>query len=182
MSVPAGGGTHARALGAIAVCALAAWGCGYHALGGRGVFGADVRSIELVAFENETREPGLEQLIAEALNEEFARHRWLDPELEGQSAKPDLVMRGVLRSATVRSSSYSSSALALEESIEVVLDVTVRRAQSSEVVWQHPGFRVREVFLSSADPQVYASNKEQALRRVSSEIAERVHDELFQRF
>ena len=29
---------------------------------------------------------------------------------------------------------------------------------------------------------VYASNKEQALRRVASAIAERVHDELFQRF
>jgi hypothetical protein len=184
MIVPPGGSVHARvprAIGALAL-ALALCGCGYHALGGRGFFGKDVRSIELVAFENQTREPGLEQLIAEAMNEEFARRGWLDPELEGQSRKPDLVMRGVLHTATVRSSSYSAGALALEESIEVTFDVSVRRAESSELVWQHPGFRVREVFLSSADPQVYASNKEQALRRVSSEIAGRVHDELFQRF
>ena len=134
-----------------------------------------------MAFENETREPGLEQLIGEALNEEFARRGWLDPKLQGQGAS-DLVMRGVLHSASVHSSSYSSRALALEEAIEVSLDVSVRRAQSSEIVWQHPGLKMREVFLSSADPQVYASNKEQALRRISSEIAERVHDELFQRF
>jgi hypothetical protein len=182
MSVSHAGGIHARVLGAIAAFELALSGCGYHVLGGRGVFGPDVHSIELVAFENETREPGLEQLITEAMNEEFARRGWLDPELQGQSPNPDLIMRGVLHSATVRSSSYSSGALALEESIEVILDVNVRRSQSSEIVWQHPGFRVREVFLSSADPQVYASNKEQALRRVSSEIAQRVHDELFQRF
>jgi hypothetical protein len=175
-------GTHARVLAALAAAALALCGCGYHALGGRGVFGPDVHSIELFAFENETREPGLEQLITQALNEEFARRGWLDPKLEGQIAQPDLVMRGVLRSATVHSSSYSAGALALEEAVEVVFDVSVHRAQSSELVWQHPNFRVREVFLSSADPQVYASNKEQALRRVSSEIAERVHDELFQRF
>ena len=166
---------------ALALSLLAA-ACGYRPLDGRDVFGPNVHSIELVAFENETREPGLEQLITEALNEEFARRGWLEPKLEGQDTSPDLVMRGILHSVTIRSSSYSSSALALEEAVEVVFDVNVRRAESAEVVWQHPRFRVREVFLASADPQVYASNKEQALRRVSSEIAERVHDELFQRF
>ena len=91
-------------------------------------------------------------------------------------------MRGVLRSALVRSSSYSAGGFALEESLDVTFDVIVRRAASEEILYQHPDFRVHEVFLSSADPQVYASNKEQALRRVSSEIATRVHDELFQRF
>ncbi|MFI5316390.1 MAG: LPS assembly lipoprotein LptE [Myxococcota bacterium] len=181
MSGPAAWGIEARVLRALAGCALALSACGYHPLGGRGFFGENVRSIELVAFQNDTREPGLEQLIAEALNEEFARRGWLDPKLEGQGA-PDLVMRGVLHTVMVHSSSYSSRALALEESIEVTLDVSVRRTESNEVVWQHPDMHEREVFLSSADPQVYASNKEQALRRLSSAIAERVHDELFQRF
>jgi hypothetical protein len=173
-------GSHARLVAALAVFALA--GCGYHPINGRGAFGPDTHSIELFAFENQTREPGLEQLIANAMNEEFARRGWLEPQLEGQTSNPDLILRGVLHTVTVHSSSYSSSALALEESVEVIFDVNVKRAQTSEVVFQHQHFRVREVFLSSADPQVYASNKEQALRRVSSEIAERVHDELFQRF
>jgi hypothetical protein len=182
MQVFADGVSRVRVLAALAAAALAHTGCGYHFVGGRDVFGPDVHSIELFAFENETREPGLEQLIAQALNEEFARRGWLEPKLEGQISSPDLVMRGVIHTVTVHSSSYSSSALALEEAVDVVLDVNVRRAQSTEVVWQHPHFRVHEVFRASADPQVYASNKEQALRRVSSEIAQRVHDELFQRF
>ena len=178
MTGRATGGSHGRIALGLALLALAA--CGYRPLNGRDAFGPDVRSIELNAFENETREPGLEQLIAEALNEEFARRGWLEPKVEGQTS--DLVLRGVLHSVIVRASSYSSSALALEETVEVMFDVSVRRVTSSELVWQHPRFQVREVFLASADPQVYASNKEQALRRVSSEIAERVHDELFQRF
>lgn len=157
-------------------------GCGYRPLDGRHAFGPDVHAIELVAFENATREPGLEQILADALQEEFARRGWLRPRLEGQSGAPDLVMRGVLRSADVRSNSFSSGALALEERIEVICDVSVRRGADGMLVFQHPDFRMSEVFLSSADPQVYASNKEQALRRVSSAIAERVHDELFQRF
>jgi hypothetical protein len=170
-----------RGLAALAAALLAA-ACGYHHLDGRDAFGPDVRSIELFAFENETREPGLEQLITDALSEEFSRRGWLTAELEGQSGHPDLTMRGVLHSATVRSSSYSANALALEEVVDVTFDVVVRRVGTNETLWQHPGFHVSEEFLSSADPQVYASNKEQALRRVSSRIAERVHDELFQRF
>ena len=47
-------------------------------------------------------------------------------------------------------------------------DVSVKRNASGELVYRHPSFSVTEVFLSSADPKVYASNKEQALRRVAS--------------
>jgi len=165
------------------VCFLLALGaCGYRPLDGRGVFGPDVHTIEVEAFENKSREPGLEQQVADALMEEFARRAWLEPVLQGQVSSPDLVMTGLLRTADVRSNSYSAGGLALEERVEVNFDVSVRQRASGDVVYRHPGFSVTEVFLSSADPQVYASNKEQALRRVSSVIAERVHDELFQRF
>ncbi len=167
---------------AIAGLALLLCACGYRALDGRGAFGPDVKTIELRAFENESREPGLEQLIGDALVEEFGRRAWLDPELAGSTPAPDLVLNGTLRSAIVRSTTYSSGALALEERIEVVFDVDVRRGPSGELVYQHPDFRMTEIFLSSADPQVYASNKEQALRRLSAAVAERVHDELFERF
>src|SRR5262245_2196624 len=141
--------------GGLLLVALGA--CGYKPLGGKGAFGPDVRSIELVAFENQTREPGLEQLVADAMAEEFERRGWLDAELQGELPNPDLVMRGVLRSAAVRSSSYSAGGFALEESVDVTFDVDVRRTSSGEILYQHPDFRVHEVFLSSADPQVYAS-------------------------
>jgi hypothetical protein len=167
--------------GAALAWVLALPACGYHALDGENILGPGVHSIELVSFENESREPGFENLVGEAMNEEFARRGWLKPQLEGQG-ESDLVMRGTIKSALVHSSSYSAGALALEEGIDVVFEVNVHRVSTGELVWQHPDFHVREVFLSSADPQVFVSNKEQALRRISAEIAERVHDELFQKF
>ncbi len=171
--------------GAIALCVaflLGAVGCGYRPLDGRSTFGPDVRTIEIDAFENQSREPGLEQQLADAMVEEFARRAWLDPVVQGQISSPDLIMFGRLISADVRSHSYSAGGLALEQRIEVTFDVSVRRREPDKVVYRHPGFRVTEVYLSSADSQVSASNKEQALRRVASSIAERVHDELFQKF
>jgi lipopolysaccharide assembly LptE-like protein len=163
---------------------LALSACGYHALNGENILGLGpgVHSIELKSFENETREPGLEQLIGEAINEEFARRGWLKPRLEGQDGKPDLVLTGILHSAAYHSASYSAGALAVEEGIEVGLDVSVHRGDTGELVYQHPDLRLRELFLSSADPNVFISNKEQALRRISAEIAERIHDELYQKF
>src|SRR5688572_10024339 len=82
-------------------CVVLMTACGYRALDGRGAFGADVKTIELNAFENESREPGLEQLIGDAMVEEFGRRAWLEPELQGSTPSPDLVLRGTVRSATV---------------------------------------------------------------------------------
>ena len=177
-----GGSRGTGAVVALAGLLLGLCACGYRPLDGRGAFGPDVKTIEVEAFENASTAPGLEQQVADAMVEEFARRAWLEPVLQGQVARPDLVLSGLLLTADVRSNSYSSGGLALEERVEVRFDVSVKRALSGEVVYRHPSFSVMEVFLSSADPMVYASNKEQALRRVASVIAERVHDELFQRF
>jgi hypothetical protein len=101
--------SHVRVVTALVVGALALSGCGYHFVGGKGVFGPDVHTIELLAFENESREPGLEQLIAQAMNEEFARRGWLEPRLEGQTPSGDLVMRTRPRTRRVRSRSRRPS-------------------------------------------------------------------------
>jgi hypothetical protein len=177
-----GGSRGTGAVVALAAVLLAPLACGYRALDGRGAFGPDVKTIEVEAFENSSTAPGLEQQVADAMVEEFARRAWLEPVLQGQVSNPDLILSGLLRTADVRSNSFSAGGLALEERVEVRFDVSVKRSVSGEVVYQHPSFSVTEVFLSSADPMVYASNKEQALRRVASVIAERVHDELFQKF
>ncbi|HTO52060.1 MAG TPA: LPS assembly lipoprotein LptE [Myxococcota bacterium] len=172
----------ARLWATFALALFASPACGYHALSGAESLGPNVHSIELKALENETREPGLETLVGEAMNEEFTRRGWLKSGVQGELSDPDLIMMGTLRTANYHSSSYSAGALALEESIDISLDLKVERAATKEVIWHDGNLHVREVFLSSADPGIFASNKEQALRRLSSEIAQRVHDELFQKF
>jgi hypothetical protein len=181
MSVPVRRGARARVLATLAAFApLVA--CGYHTMGGRGFFGSDVNTIELVAFDNQSREPSLPHLIAQAMSEDFSRRGWLDPKPQGEISNPDLIMRGIVRSALVHSSSFSKGALVLESTIDVTVDVTVKRAGTGQILLQHPGLREHEVFLDSSDPQVTQSNKEQAMRRMSAAIAERIQDELFQKF
>jgi len=163
----------------VAVATLA--GCGYRVIDGRGGLGVDLERIEIRVFENRTSEPGFEQMLASALTEEFARRDWLTP-IASAGSSGDLIMAGTVELVRVQPSSYSSVALPVEDRVELSIDVSVRLATTDEIIWQHSQLEVSDLFNSSPEPNVYESNKEQALRRLSSLISERIHDELFQRF
>lgn len=168
------------------VCALtlAAVGtsCGYRRVDLTQIFPPEVRRIEIHVFENTTLEPGFGTLLSDALVEEFARRGALDPVYAGQGGSADLVMTGAIRRLHVSPSAFSSVSLTLEDTLELEIEVHVVRNGTGEEVWSQPGLRYSERFLSSPDPQVYESNKEQAMRRVTSALAGRIHDELFQTF
>jgi len=80
----------------------------------------------------------------------------------------------------VRHKGLSSVALGLEDEVEVVLDVEVLRSDDGSIVWRRKGWEQAERFTSSSNAQVYRTNKTQALRRITSELAGRLHDELLQ--
>ena len=174
MGSPAG-----RPLLLLGVAALVL-GCGYRVFDGRDVFGAEVTQIEVTLFENESVEPSFGVLVGDAVVETFGMRGPLVPVWGEPATGADLVLRGVIRSVTVRPSAFSPSGLARENRVEVLLDTDVRRAGSGDVVW-NDHIVVNELFLASPDAQVNQTNKEQALRRLSGLLAERIYDGLFQR-
>jgi hypothetical protein len=164
----------------IAALALLAAACGYGFSDERAVFGPEIRRIEIRAFENRSTQPGYEQMLVDALAEEFSRRGALAPVYEGSAG--DLVLVGRIDSVKVQVRSFSPVALAVEDTVELRVAAEVRRRSDGGVVWKRDDFRLSELFLSSPDPNVELSNREQALRRLSSLLAERIHDELFQVF
>ena len=167
---------------ALAISAALALGCGYRLVGGDGLPAGEPRAIAISIFENRSAEPGFERMIADALSEEFARRGQLRPVWEQQSAPEGFALHGVVREVRVEPSAFSSVGLALENRIEVELEISLVRGPGRELVWRHSPLVLREVFLSSADAQVRHSNREQALRRLASDTAGRIHDELQQTF
>jgi hypothetical protein len=156
--------------------------CGYKPIDSRAVFGPEVRGIFLQMLENRTSEVGLESTLADAFQEEFARRGLLRPVYDEEDPRANLVLSGNVVRATVEPTAFSSVALSLEDRIDVTLSVTVQRADTGVTVLDGRELRFSERFLASADPQVYESNKEQALRRGAARAASQLHDELFQQF
>ncbi len=169
-----------KGVASILLLSLACSACGYHHWDESRAFGAEVRRIELRMFENRSSEPGLERLLADAVQEEFARRGVLTPTWTPGSG--DLVLRGMIHEVRVQTAAFSSVGMTLEDKVSVLLDVSVARASDAESVYRRAGLQESERFTASSDPQVYETNKEDALRRITAEVAARIHDELFQTF
>lgn len=159
---------------------LLASACGYGFVDERAVFGPATRRIEIRAFENRSNQPGYEHVLVDALAEEFSRRGALLPVYQGSPG--ELVLSGRIEGLSVTPASFSSVALAVEDTVELRVAVEVRRSGDGELVWKRDDLRLSELFLGSPDPNVEVSNREQALRRLSALLAERIHDELFQVF
>jgi hypothetical protein len=167
---------------AIAVAGLLAAACGYRLAGSARPFGPEVRSIELRPFVNRTDEPDLERMLSDALVEEFDRRGALRPATSLASGDPGLRLSGTVQEFSVRPVAFSSVGLALEHEIRLVVRLDLARTGSDEPLWRNYRLSLTERFLGSADPGVHESNREQALRRMTSALAGRVHDAVFQTF
>lgn len=166
-----------KALGTLA-CLLLWSGCGYKSVHTAQELGPDAHGIAIGMFENQSNEPGVERLLADSLHEEFVRRGRLAVFPAESGTRTDLVMLGTIRDVVIHASAFSSVALTIEDRVELVLDVSVMPTSGDEAIWRSRELRVSERFLASGDPQVYESNKEQALRRLAAEVAGRIHDEL----
>jgi len=169
-----------RWIGGVLVPLVLALGCGYRLVDESAVFGPDVRVIQLEPITNTTTEIGFEAMLTDALQEEFVRRGVLIPQYTRDPEQAGLSLEGVVLEAEVVPTAFSSVTLTLEDQIQIRLSVTVARMQSADTVMSLPSLFYAERFLASADPQVYESNKEQALRRIASRAASQIHDVLFQ--
>jgi hypothetical protein len=166
----------------LALLLVAVQACGYRFVDEQGLFGPDA-TVLVRMFENRSNEPGLERLLADAMNEEFLRRGALRP-VRSVGAN-GLEIGGTIVDVAVSPSAYSSVELALEDVLSLSVEVSVERraaGASAAPLWIAERMSRTERFSASADPNVYESNKEQALRRLAAALASQIHDEIFQTF
>lgn len=172
----------ASSLPALALAMLAAFagfalaGCaGYRVMGARNGLGG-VQRVAVEPLLNRSYEPGIERMVTAALVREFQRRGGAS--VVRNPAGADLVLSGSVRPVITRSRSFSSVELALEFEVELSVDLVARRPDGTLVDLDPSVLRDWELYLASADIEVERKNREEALRRLSSLLATRVHDAL----
>jgi len=162
----------------VACLTLLGGGCGYSMVRYRGALG-DVRRVAITSLENDSYDPGLDLVVTDALVREFARRGALvvvdDPD------QADLVIGGRVLPLRTGGRSFSSVLLALEYQVTLTLDLQVKRRDGSLVKIDPTAQSESELFIASADLEATRKNRDEALRRVSTLLAGRVHDALFER-
>lgn len=157
---------------------VASAGCGYRLVRYEGSLG-DVRRVAIETLRNDSWDPGLELVVTEALIREFRRRGALRI-VEDPSAA-DLVIGGRVLPTSVAGRSFSSVLLALEYQVTMSLDLAVKRRDGSLVKIDPAAQSESELFVASADVEASRKNRDEALHRVATLLASRVHDALYER-
>ena len=95
--------------------------------------------------------------------------------------RADLVISGSVAQLTVSRKSFSSIALALEYELRLGLAVKIARRDGTVVPLDASAQIETERYVASADVEVERTHREEALRRLASLLAGRIHDALFER-
>lgn len=151
-------------------CALAL-GCGYHLAAG------DLREagrVAVVTPRNDAREPGYEQVVADALRRELLRRA--GSHLAEDPAHADLVVTGRIVQVQTSPRAFSSVMLALEYEANVSVELHARRGWQDLVA--NAELSESERYLASADIEAQRKNRDEALRRVAAVLAARFLDQV----
>ena len=166
-----------RAILLLALATLAS-ACGYQVVNYAEALG-DVRTVSIQGLANETLEPGIEGVVSDALALEFLRRGAL--RLVQDSTRADLVISGSVARLGVARKSFSSISLALEYELTLALDLHATRRDGTRVPIDGAALSESERYVASADVEVERTHREEALRRLASLLAGRVHEAVFER-
>lgn len=169
-----------RPLVGLVACAGLLAGCfaGYDFVRYEAALG-DVRTVAIEGLRNESLEPGVDSIIADAIATEFRRRGALRVVEDPRAA--DLVIGGDVSDVRIQARSFSSIQFALEYSVTVALDLDLRRPDGTEVGIEDRALRESDLYFASADVEVMRKNRQEAVRRVAAVLAGRIHDALYQR-
>ena len=162
---------------ALAIIPLVGSGCGYKLIDySEPIAGLD--SVAIQTFKNESYEPGIEFVVADALRREFLRRGAVV--LVDDAIDADLVVSGVVEPIVTRARSFSSIALALEWEVTLQLSVYAEWSDGARTRLDEDATLARERYLASADIEATRKNRDEAIRAMASGLAAHVHDMLYE--
>jgi len=160
-----------------------AGGCGYHVVGkGGNAFFADIDSIAIPVFTNETRRAGAESTITNAIVDEFLNV--VDIKSVASAA---VVLEGAVVNYSLSPVSYTGRDVANEYRLSVELSLRlVRRGtdgQKDEVLWEDARLRDYEDFIvSSSDVAATRDAEEEVFEKLAKDIARLVRENMMEGF
>lgn len=156
---------------------LVASGCGYRLVRYGGALG-DVHTLSVRTPHNDSFEPGIEFVVAEALRREFLRRGAV--RLSEDPGDADLVLTGRVLPIGTAGRSFSSVVLTLEYEVTLTLELQAQRRDGTSVGLDARALTETERYLASADVEATRKNRREALHRLASVLAGRVHDALYE--
>ncbi len=126
-----------------AIGSLVFLGCGYHFPGDASVLPGGGTKVHVTTFANQSREPGLENSVRSALEDEILRRGNFDLVSSGDA---QVILEGVIQSLQYRPIAFSGSDEALQYETVMTLSASLRDPKRKKVVWKVSNLRESDSF------------------------------------
>jgi hypothetical protein len=157
-------------------------GCGYGFRGAVNNLPPEIKAVHIPVFANNTNEAGIEVIFANALIYEFTRGGSVGVASE---ANAQGIIYGKIKSAAVDSvifTSQSSQTQSVDRKVTVILEIIFRRTDNQKILWQNLDMIRSENFRVGGDPNQTDRNREEALRKISKDLSERIYSSILENF
>jgi outer membrane lipopolysaccharide assembly protein LptE/RlpB len=150
-------------------------GCGYHTVGHSVQLPANVKTIAIPTFKNETNTYRIEQMLTNSVVREFTtrtHYHILNGSNENDSSDAaDATLRGTVLSTSASPLTYNS-ATGQAASVLIVVSMKVSLSdRQGKVIYQNPSYLFREQYEVSQDLASFFEEDSPASRRLSQDFA-----------
>jgi len=153
--------------------------CGYNFAGRGGSLPSDINAIAIPFFTNKTFEPKIEDLFTDALINEFLKRGRVKI---ANREDTDAVITGIVRSFTTSSISFDENDTVIEYRATVTIEVSLKRESDGTIIWQSSGLSGNQEYEVSSTSTITDTNKREATRKIAEDLAEDIHNMIFEDF
>ncbi len=151
--------------------------CGYKFSGG-GSLPAGIQKINISTFTNKTSEIGIENIITDNLIYEFTRS---DKTFLSDQDKADGFITGTVKSLRVHNIARRGATRTLERKVTVNVSLTLKNRNGKTIRFIN-NKSDNEIFEVALDKMTTELNRRQAVKELSSRLAEKIFNSLTENF
>jgi hypothetical protein len=164
---------------AVALLLLPLVGCGYALVGRSSNLPEDVRAIYVETLANQTGRAQVDQIVTEALAQEFVKRQRF--QVVGNAGEADAILTGTVLSYRVSPVAFLDGR-ARQYQVQLGANMEFARTDNDEVIWRQSNYFFRETYEAEIDEEAFISREDEKLEDVAKRFAETVVIDLLEGF
>ena len=146
-------------------------GCGYELVREKGIYGGEIKTLNVPVFANRSYEPQVSGFFTEAFSMELAGSGLFQINTTGA----DATLKGTITSVLTGPGALSAQGQTVQKTVTAILGLTLTKEDKVVKTWM---FADAEVY-DASNINLEDFNRRQALQRIAARIARRFHSQLY---
>jgi outer membrane lipopolysaccharide assembly protein LptE/RlpB len=153
--------------------------CGYSFRGKQNSLPSDIRTVAIPVFENTSGTERIESTFTDEVIFQFTKSQMVRIVSRGQA---DAILWGRVVRVDTDDIALSSDETSNQQRIKITLNAKLVRRSTDEVIWQNKKMVQRRTFSVGSDSVATDANRTEAIRELAEDMAQTLHDSVFENF